>query len=90
MNRTIARTVVAAAVIAGVFVAGSVAGAATGWRRPFATGSDTGQYGGYASVRGDVVQPRGLTIRVRTKGDSTPNISLFFNCSADIRARAPT
>ena len=87
MNRTITRTVVATAVITGVFVAGSAAGAATGWR-PFATGSDAGQYGAYASASGDVVKPKGLAIRVRSSGDSTPDIDYYFSCSGKIRARS--
>jgi len=68
--------ILAAAV--GIFVAGSAA-AAAGWR-PFATGSDTGQYGAFAQASGDVVKPHALGLRVRATGDTTPDFDWFISC----------
>lgn len=41
---------------------GSTATAATGWR-VFATGTDSGEYGTYASANAAVINPKGLAVR---------------------------
>jgi DNA-binding XRE family transcriptional regulator len=70
------------AVAVAAFALGSVATAAISWRT-FATASDKGEYGTYASADAKVVQPNGLAIRASGKVSS---VNWFLSCSA---AREP-
>jgi hypothetical protein len=58
--------------------AGSIASAATGWR-VFATASDSGQYGAYASANADVLKPQALGVRTSKASD----VSWFLSCQGE-------
>jgi hypothetical protein len=67
--------------LAGLIVgglAGSLAMASTGWR-VFATASDSGQYGAYASADSDVLKPRALAVRVSRPAD----VSWYLSCQGE-------
>jgi hypothetical protein len=64
-------------VIMGVGAA-SMAFAATGWR-VFATASDSGQYGAYASANADVLKPGALAVRA----SKAANVSWYLSCQGE-------
>lgn len=65
------------------FALGGAAYAATGWH-VFATGSDSGQYGAFASANADVVNPSALAIRVTKEADLTWSL----DCQGELKHAA--
>jgi hypothetical protein len=59
------------------FVAASVATAATGWK-PFATASDSSEYGAYVSASATVLKPKTLGVRVSQAAELSVNVSCDF------------
>jgi hypothetical protein len=72
MKRTVA--LVLAGVALGAFAA-SLAVAAGPWK-VFATATDSGQYGAYASADADVLRPAALAVRVSQAAD----VSWYMSC----------
>jgi hypothetical protein len=77
------RTIGVVLVAVTAFTIGAAAQAASGWK-PFATGTDSGQYGSYANASGDVTHPKGLAIRARTHS-GTADVTYFFDCSGELK-----
>lgn len=79
------RRAVTLAAVAAAAAAASAATAATGWR-PFASATDSGDYGAYAHASADVQMSRGLGIRVAGK---TAKVSWYLSCEGEAQNVRP-
>lgn len=71
-------------VLAAGLVLGSSATAAVGWR-VFATATDNGEYGTYASASAKVVKPKALAVRAI---GPTTSVTWFLSCDGESKGAA--
>lgn len=74
--------------VVGAFVGGAASAQTSAWR-VFATGSDSGDYGAFASASGDVAKPKGLAARVKISGADSADLSWSFYCSGEAKTAKP-
>lgn len=70
-------------VAAAAFASGGLAGQVVRWK-PFATGSDSGQYSAFASASGSVPRPRALAVRATSSSDRSITVTYFYSCDGQI------
>jgi hypothetical protein len=78
------RVVIIGVALAAAFAAGAAAQSSSPWR-VFATGTDSGDYGAFASASGDVAKPKGLAARVQFHGASSADLSYNLICEGEIK-----